>query len=89
MNTKDWQFKLVFVNWVDATQPQAEWVFFKDIEEPGVQECMSVGWVHAYTDDVLCILPAVTGIDGEMPSGMGAMTIPTSAIRSITEIKLP
>jgi len=84
-----WKHKLVYVEWVDASQPVPEWQFFADITPDGNVHCKSVGWVHTYDKDMLMILPAVVGLSGKHPSGMGTMTIPRSAIRSIKEIKLP
>jgi len=83
-----WKHKLVYVEWVDASQPVPEWHFFSEIEAGVPVPCRSVGWVHTYNKDILMILPAVTGMDTEHRSGMGSMTIPRSAIRSITAIEI-
>jgi len=83
-----WKHKLVYVEWVDASQPIPEWVFFAEVEAGVPIPCLSVGWVHTYNKDILVLLPAVSGMDTDTPAGMGTMTIPRSAIRSIKEIIL-
>jgi len=88
MKKSKWKHKLVYVEWADATQPTPQWEFFSEVEAGDPMPCKSVGWVHTYNKEMLLLYPSVAGMETEYPAGMGATSIPSSAVRSIAEIEV-
>ena len=83
-------WRLVFIEWVDSYGCSSEWA---DLSEctPEPMICRSVGWlIH---DDSRCkiIVPHLSqpGHPSTEQQGCGDMTIPTSAILKIIDLKVP
>jgi len=84
------KFRLVYIEWEDSHGCSNSWEFI-DQCKPAVAICQSVGWlIH---DDKVCkiVVPHLLPYNdnGIRPQGMGDMTIPTSAVRKLVDLKLP
>jgi hypothetical protein len=82
--------RLVLVEWVDSYGCSSQW---RELSEctPEVLVCRSVGWLLHDGDDVKVIVPHViqTPEDSRIADqGSGDMAIPTSAIRSLSDVRV-
>lgn len=75
--------RLVLIEWVDSYSFYEQWDFIKEIAEPEIVKCISVGFVIKETDDSIMILPHISG---ENEAGRGGICIPKISI--IKTIKL-
>ena len=77
---------LVIVEWVDSSQPQANWSFLDELPELQVVECASVGWLVHQSADVIGLAPNMgnTRADQDSVQTSGLMTIPTRCVLKIT-----
>ena len=73
--------KLVLIKWVDSYSVYEHWDFIKDISEPIIIECISVGFVIKETNESILIIPHISG---KNEAGKGGICIPKI---SITELK--
>lgn len=81
--------KLVRVAWIDATQPIAEWTTLSDLDLLSFNaEILSVGWVLSYTEDRLVLVQSISHKGTDNAGGMGIMSIPASAVRSIKLLRV-
>ena len=78
------------IEWFDSFGCSSNWSSLTLTEAPRPQICKSVGWLLHDGDDCKVVVPHLSdstpGID---PQGCGDMTIPSIAIKSITEIPYP
>jgi len=82
-------FRLVLVEWADSCGAIARWQYL-DETEPEYIVCHSVGWLVYDGKDCKRIVPHVglhTGPDASA-QGCGDMTIPTSVIISMTDLRI-
>lgn len=74
-------YRLVLIEWEDATQPISEWIDADTVgDEPTV--CRTVGWLIKKTGRTLVLAMGQT--DDTLN---GVATIPTSAIRRMVELR--
>jgi hypothetical protein len=83
------KYRLVYIEWEDSYGCSPDW---EDLENcsPAPMVCRSIGWlIH---DDKKCkvVVPHLTQADHPNSNlqGCGDMTIPTSAIRKIADVKI-
>ena len=78
-------YPLVLIRWRDAYGCTPNWYSMKEAIEPPPHECLSVGWRVKETDEVVVVVPHLSGEQQEIGAeeqGCGDMTIPKSAIVS-------
>jgi hypothetical protein len=85
-----WSMRLVLIEWVDSYGCSPQWRELSDCT-PELLVCRSVGWLLHDGEDVKVVVPHV--IESPESSriadqGSGDMTIPTSAIRSISDVQV-
>ncbi len=81
-------FRLVYIEWEDSYGCSPEWEHIKNCS-PEPMICRSVGWLIHDDEKSKVVVPHLSQADhpnGEL-QGCGDMTIPTSAIRKIVDIK--
>lgn len=69
--------KIVLIEWVDSYSVYEQWDFLKDLKEPEIIKCKSVGFIIKETDESILIMPHISG-DNE--AGKGGICIPKLAI---------
>jgi hypothetical protein len=81
---------LVLVEWEDSYGCSSNWQDL-DHPKPTPMRCRSVGWLYHGGPDCKLLVPHVADGDGNqiLCQGCGDMTIPTSAVRSITQLQIP
>ena len=75
--------KIVLIEWVDSYSVYEQWDFLKDLKEPEIIKCKSVGFIVNETDESILIMPHISG-DNE--AGKGGICIPKIAIIKRTEL---
>lgn len=82
--------RLVLIEWVDSYGCSSQWRHLENCT-PELLLCRSVGWLLHDGDDVKVIVPHLIETDTESriaDQGCGDMTIPASAIRSVTDLRV-
>ncbi len=82
--------ELYIIEWIDSYKPfDSTWEYIKDIEEPVVMVCVSVGWIEKETKDNILIIPHISDVTNkdDKGHGSGAMVIPEVAILKKTKLK--
>lgn len=75
--------KLVLIEWIDSYSVYEQWDFIKDLSEPEIIKCKSVGFVVRETNELILIIPHISG-DSE--AGKGGICISRISIIKITEL---
>lgn len=82
---------LVLVEWQDSHGPSTpRWMNLDDLDGPYCvpMSCRSVGWQVRKTKKTMTLVPHISGEkNGCIPYGLGAMTIPLSAVVSVKQLK--
>ena len=82
--------RLVLIEWEDSFGVSPSWEGLDDVEEPEAAICYSVGWLIVDGDKRKVVVPHVHEANesiGAVFSGCGDMTIPTSAVRRLVDLK--
>ncbi len=78
--------RLVLIEWLDSCGCSADWRSLDGYEARPLI-CRSVGWLLHDADDCKVIVPHVSESEPQASSqGCGDMTIPTAAVRSVTDL---
>ncbi len=82
--------RLVLIEWEDSYGCSANWQDL-DHPKPTPMRCRSVGWLYYDGPDCKLLVPHVADGDGDQTlcQGCGDMTIPASAVRNITQLRIP
>jgi hypothetical protein len=75
--------KIVLIEWVDSYSVYEQWDFLKDLKEPEIMKCKSVGFIVKETNESILIMPHISG-DNE--AGKGGICIPKLSIIKRTEL---
>jgi hypothetical protein len=75
--------KLELIEWVDSYSFYEQWDFIKEIAEPEIIKCKSVGFIIKETNDSIMILPHISG---ENEAGRGGICIPKISIVKRTQL---
>ena len=75
--------KIALIEWVDTYSVYEQWDFLKDLKEPEIIKCKSVGFIVKETEESILIMPHISG-DNE--AGKGGICIPKLAIIKRTEL---
>lgn len=76
-------YKLVLIEWVDASRLSDGWMDIDDIPEPYPHKCISVGFILSENKHGKVIIPTIADIEHRDNSHTyGGMLIPLSAIIS-------
>jgi len=80
--------RLVLVEWVDSFGCSAQWQEILEVA-PTPLHCQSVGWLAHDTEVCKVIIPhlSVVGHEHSLQQGCGDMTIPTSAILRMIDLR--
>jgi hypothetical protein len=80
--------RLILIEWVDSYSVYETWDFIKELSEPTLQMCYSVGFVIKENDESIMIIPHLSGVsDYSLGAGMGGICIPKACILKINELK--
>jgi hypothetical protein len=78
---------LVWVEWVDSSQPMGRWRFLHDVKPTAAMKCVSVGFLLHTEGDAVMLAPNMGGYDEpDEIQANGTMTIPKRAITRISEV---
>ncbi len=78
-------FKLVLVEWIDASRLSDSWMDLSAIPDAYLHKCVSVGFVVSENEDSKIIVPTIGDVDHPANSHTyGGMLIPRRAIISET-----
>lgn len=78
---------LVWVEWLDSSQPHARWRFLHDIKAVSAMKCVSVGFLlHSEGDSIMLAPNMGCYNEPDEIQATGTMTIPKRAITRITEV---
>jgi hypothetical protein len=75
--------KIVLIEWLDSYSVYEQWDFLKDLKEPEIIKCKSVGFIVNETNESILIMPHISG-DNE--AGKGGICIPKLSIIKRTQL---
>lgn len=77
------EYRLVLIEWVDASRLSDGWMDLKDIPEPYPHTCVTVGFLVRENEQGKTLVPTIGDIEHKgNRHTYGGMMIPTSAIVS-------
>lgn len=81
--------KLTLIEWVDSYSVYEGWDFIKELAEPKVMKCLSVGWILKETEECILLMPHISGTNDNdtLGAGMGGLSIPKVAITNRKEFE--
>lgn len=79
-------YKMVKVEWEDSRQPIPEWQFLQDLEPINPVKCITLGYLIKDDKDQKVICQNIGDYKDDMQVS-GVITIPSSCISNITNLK--
>ena len=81
--------KLAIIEWVDSYSVYEGWDFIKELSDPKIVKCLSVGWILKETEDCILLMPHISDTNDKetLGAGRGGLTIPKISITNRKEIE--